>query len=215
MKNKVILFDIDHTLFDTNTLRHIISQELQKQLPTLSLNEIQTADAAAHTKMNMLQKFSPLQFAQLFSEEVKGKVSAEDVVHIWTNKEIFTQCVYPDAAPVLQHLEDKGYILGIFSTGVTDFQLAKIAALEAFLDREHVHIFELKDERLPEIIHKYEDKEIILIDDTLHILQQANMIDPLLKTIWIKRDKLTAKQHIEGFNPYAVIDNLNELLSVI
>lgn len=207
MKNKIILFDIDHTLFDTNLFRQLVAERLHRKLPSMTMSQIMEADNAAHKKMKNTNTFSPVNAANFFSLEINSQISPDEIVDIWTDKQMFQSCLYDDVLPVLRKLQNEGFVMGVFSTGIAEFQIEKIAALQSFFQKEHIHIFELKDIKLQVIIGKYKDDKMILVDDSLFILKQAKEIDQNVMVIWIRRDAITAGQHIEGFDPDKTIQS--------
>ena len=62
--------------------------------------------------------------------------------------------------------------LGIFSKGESEFQKEKLRKtnLESFFKREHLHIFEDKVVSIKEILGKYRNYKIYLVDDKLNVL---------------------------------------------
>ncbi|QQG40455.1 MAG: hypothetical protein HYV37_02690 [Candidatus Levyibacteriota bacterium] len=154
MMKKVVLFDIDYTLFDT--------------------------------------------------EKFKG-----------TNLQTFA--LYKEAVDVLEKLKDTVY-LGIFSEGNLDLQKTKLikTKIHSSFTRKHIHIVVNKEERIEQVLKKYKNCLVFLVDDKLTVLCQAKKLLPSLVAIWVKRGIYAEKQlPINGFTPDAIIENLRELIPII
>lgn len=108
--------------------------------------------------------------------------------------------------------------LGIFSKGETQFQktkLEKIGMLK-FFEENDIHIFDDKDANLMNVLEKYKDSKLILVDDKLGILRSAKKHLPQIITVWVKRGPYAQTQEpIEDFTPNATIDNLSNLFSIV
>lgn len=154
MKQKIVLFDIDYTLFDT-------------------------------------EKFKD------------------------TNLQTFR--LYEEAVDVLAKLKEKAY-LGIFSEGNLDLQKTKLfrTKIHNSFTKKHTHIVMNKEQTLKEVLNKYKNYLVFLVDDKLTVLYQAKKLLPTLVTIWVKRGKYAnAQEPIEGFTPDAIIRDLRELPKII
>ncbi|MCL5438455.1 MAG: hypothetical protein M1268_00515 [Patescibacteria group bacterium] len=108
--------------------------------------------------------------------------------------------------------------LGIFSEGEFVFQKKKLTKtdIEKYFINDNIHIHKNKEEVLNDILSKYKDGSIFLIDDKLTILNEAKKILPSIFTIWVKRGEYAEKQkNIMNFKPDAVVTNLKKIMIII
>ena len=125
--------------------------------------------------------------------------------------------IYEEVIEVLESLS-KIARLGIFSKGKTEFQkikLEKTGMMKFFKDYD-IHIFDDKDANLINVLGKYKDSKLFLVDDKLEILYSAKKHMSKVFTIWVKRGPFAKIQEpISGFKPDAEIMNLQEIVSII
>lgn len=128
-----------------------------------------------------------------------------------------TYCLYEEVLEILKKLS-KIADLGIFSQGEIGFQEAKLrnTKIEDFFKRKHLNILENKELEFSDVLNKYKDYKIFLVDDHLGVLRLAKKIMPSIIAIWIKRGPHAEKQKkIDGFDPDNTILNLKELVCII
>lgn len=127
------------------------------------------------------------------------------------------------------YLEDSGALLSLFrlgtlcafsevtKNGTVDLQRKKLSKLEIehFFDESNIHISTDKIKQLPEILEKYKDGLIILVDDRVEVLEEAKKIAQEksyqdLFTVWVQRgshaEKTTSRRR--SFNVDAVTKDL-------
>jgi FMN phosphatase YigB (HAD superfamily) len=153
-KGKVVLFDIDYTLFDTGEF-----------------------------KDSMLRNFN----------------------------------IYEGTIGILVKLGDIAN-LGIFSNGEPGFQRAKLEKTDMlkFFKENDIHIFDDKDANLINVLEKYKDTKLFLVDDKLTILSSAKQRMPQITAIWVKRGPYAQNQQpIDNFVPDATIDDLSRLYNIV
>ena len=125
--------------------------------------------------------------------------------------------IYKEVIEVLENLKDIA-ILGIFSEGDLDFQNQKLIKtdIKKYFNEIHTHIVVNKVNEIKRVFEKYKDSKIFLIDDKLSILSELKNFMPLVFGIWIKRGWFADNQKpIEGFEPDATVDNLQEIVKII
>ena len=108
--------------------------------------------------------------------------------------------------------------LGIFSEGELGFQHEKLlqTSIDSHFQKEHVHIVAKKQEALSDILDKYNEASLFLVDDRLEILMYAKKHKPDCYTIWMKRGPFASdQQQIEGFSPDATIEDLRMVLDIV
>jgi len=125
--------------------------------------------------------------------------------------------IYEEVMQVLDSLNTIA-ILGIFSTGINEFQKIKLekTAVAKFFKEKDIHIFDDKDANLISVLEKYKNSKIFLVDDKLSILYHAKKHMDSVFTIWVKRGPFAqAQKPISGFNPDAQVKNLQEVVGII
>ncbi len=151
---KIVLFDIDYTLFDTDLFKE--------------------SDLTKHT----------------LYEEVVGVLV-----------EIATYAT-----------------LGIFSEGNIELQRNKLLKTDILknFNEEDIHIFLEKTTPIPQVIEKYKDHQIFLVDDRSSILEKVKKHSPAVFTVFIDREKRIWKgDEPTDYQADAVIKNLNKLVDLV
>ena len=108
--------------------------------------------------------------------------------------------------------------LGIFSKGEDTFQNVKLreTGIKEFFKQENVHVFENKDVNLKNVIERYKNLQIYLVDDKLVTLYNAKTNTPSVFTVWIKRGPFTKDESLlNNFSPDATITNLKEIIPIV
>ncbi len=214
-KQKVVLFDIDNTLFDTTNFRQSLYRSVAEALDydVKLLSEIgQNIIAGCIGEFGF---FDPHVFALRLALELNREKDQELIEKAILDKRNFENGLYKESLGVVENLA-KDVIIGIFSRGYTTFQERKIASLKHLLDRDHVHITINKHETLPGLVAKYTGKTLYLVDDALDVLYTAWKLRNDIVTIWVKRGKYALSQDpILGFTPSVVVKNLEEVVPII
>lgn len=216
MKNKVIFFDIDYTLFNTEKFRQKVYERMQQLFPQYSLDEIRISANKVYDAIRDKGPFTAHEFSLEFIHITGIDVTVETIEKIWWDKQILIGSLYDEAEKTLQILEEKGIAtLGIFSSG-GKLQKEKIHTLSHFFKEEHVHIHMIKDDHLEEILPQYEGKRIFFIDDYIPVLEKIKSYNPQITTIWIKRGRMAEKfTPSDLFTPDFTIATLHEVLPII
>ena len=127
MNKPIILFDIDHTLIDTNKLKKQTSAAL---ISTIGINKKLLADAENRYIKNLSHPhdFRPSSYIKQLSQYFR--VEKEILNDIFFKKsELYKKSLYPEIKTALGFLSKKAN-LGIFSEGGKKFQTAKITLSE-------------------------------------------------------------------------------------
>jgi phosphoglycolate phosphatase-like HAD superfamily hydrolase len=125
--------------------------------------------------------------------------------------------IYEEVEKILAELKEVA-TLGIFSKGENEFQKTKLkkTGMLKFFEKNDIHIFVDKDANLMDVIRKYKDSKLFLVDDKLGILFSAKKNMPEITTIWVKRGPYALVQKpIEDFIPDAIIDDLSNLFNIV
>ncbi len=214
MKNKVILFDIDYTLFDVGAYKENIFLRLQKYFP--DTEDFLTIARDTYVEIRQEGWFDVKRYT---NQLLTHAISTEDkkaLEEVWSEPVLLSESIYPEAVSVLKDLTKQGVTLGIFSSGVVAFQKSKIAILSHFFQEKNIHIYGLKDQNLSEVLRMYKDETIILIDDFIPVIEKAKKEKVDLVAIWIRRGKFG--EHMspsENFSPDFTEDNLQNVPHII
>ncbi len=213
-KQKIILFDIDYTLFDVAKFRKKIFKSI---IGFVGKNKIDKIDKILediyYTSRERVGYFKMDGFLEDVSRKFKINVALTNIL----KDEIFSDNLYGETKEVLEYIaKDPSIKIGIFSGGEFGFQLKKIQEVSNFFHKEHVNIIKQKHLNISEIIKKYKSFRIYLVDDVFDILYNAKKIDKKLISIWIKRGRFAkSAKPIGEFKPDFEIRNLKEIISII
>lgn len=108
--------------------------------------------------------------------------------------------------------------LGIFSKGNVEFQKTKLkkTGMISFFKEKDMHIFDDKDVNLINVLDRYKDSKLFLVDDKLSVLATAKKLMPQIIAVWVKRGPYAQIQKpIPGFAPDAEIKNLSEVVRIV
>lgn len=214
-KNSVILFDIDYTLFDTEIFREKLYDSISLALGIEKDKLTDKQQDAIRSIRSEVGYFHPEKFSHYLALSLNREKDEDKILKAIFKPENFLKVYYRETESVLKSLSGK-LPLGVFSKGYSSLQKEKIKKLKKFLEDKHIHISTNKFESLPEILNKYKDKTLYIVDDALDVLHNAKQLSSSVITIWIKRGFFAEKQQpIEGFAPDAIIENLSELLPIV
>lgn len=212
---KVILFDIDYTLFDTEIFRKKLYKNISLAVKE-DRSKIESIGKIIYEELrNKYGYFNPIEFIKKFKKRLKSNTDLAAIEKsIWDEK-AFQASIYKETVEVLDAVEKSAQV-GIFSKGHDRFQRAKLKAIAHFLQIKHIHIVVDKYASLPELIRKYEKHKLYLVDDELEALHSASKLRRDILTIWVKRGKYATKQEpIPEFAPNATVMNLRKITSII
>lgn len=188
---KIILFDIDYTLIDSDKLRLFAHQEILKQLK-ISKVEVERATENFSKTLKSSLEFSPQRYARFLTNYFADSLIEKKATDILNEPAIYQQATYPETIPALKILK-QNCSLGIFSEGVRKFQITKItlSGIINYLDRGLIFIYPEKSGVMKSIIRKI-GKVYVIDDNPEHIveLSKINGVSP----IWLKRGPKTQKE---------------------
>ena len=217
---KVILFDIDYTLFDSSKFRKKLYSAIKISLKKKDIHVPDEKLVNAYKVLrNEVPYFSPRIFAKKLGNEIGEKIDEDFLETEIFGSIIFNHNLYEEVLEVFKMLSKiEDLEIGIFSTGEEKFQGQKINEIINLLNSKHIHIHLYKDDNLTTVVKKYKEMKLILVDDVLKILAKASSIDQDLITIWIERkekSEFNKNDYIGDFKPSHEIKNLNEVVSII
>lgn len=216
MQNKVVLFDIDHTLFNTDHYQKAGFEKIAAMFEGVSHEHAIQAAKEVYTKIREVDVFHPYRFGQKLNEFLQGDVDPEKIAEVFENKAFLSSCVYDDVHETLETLSQKNIPLGIFSTGEKKLQMEKIDVIGHYFTQEDIHIYPLKDVEIPHILKQYEGKDVYIIDDIARVLEEVYNQNPQVTTIWITRKGASYHDNAEGkFKPNKNITGLLQVLDIV
>jgi FMN phosphatase YigB (HAD superfamily) len=213
---KIILFDIDYTLFQTDHFRNLLYTDFAKTV-RCSISEMQNIAQRAE-KETKKQKglFDPQTWIALIQQHFSLAVTKEALEKIFWNDALFKQSLESNIVEILTALQKKGYTIGIFSTGESVLQRKKIETIQHLVTNEHVYILANKLTSLENILHAYYNETLIIVDDLPIILAAAKQDNPGFTTILRQNEKQYEQTNsTKNFHPDYTIKHLSELLSIL
>ncbi|HSW97709.1 MAG TPA: hypothetical protein VLF89_07840 [Candidatus Saccharimonadales bacterium] len=218
-KRKIILFDIDHTMFDASLYRKLMFDLITDYLAFEDRGKLhQTLEEIYISHRKKLGYFD----LEILLEELVQQLAIEaDTKAVFEavlkDKESYQRAIFDETVSVLEEIaQHKDITLGIFSGGREEHQFRKIENFIHLFDKEHINILKMKERDLPEIMKKYIHDRLYLVDDILQILYNAKKSHGDITTIWMKRGPIAAQQdRIQNFTPEYTVSNLREVVPII
>lgn len=206
MKGKIILFDIDDTLFNSFSFLNSFYSKISDEF---NLNNTELIKIRALYEENKKRNgyFLPEAFLDQISRSFPS-IDRELLHKIFWNIDLFEENMYKDTS-VIRDLSKVAKI-GIFSKGDSNFQNQKLTLFQDLLDDYNVHIFPNKKNKISEVLEKYKDFQVYLIDNQNDVLIKAKEILPEVYAILIDRNN---SNKAEG--GIVKIISLNDLKSII
>ncbi len=212
-KKKLILLDIDNTVFDSGAYRVTLFERICEELGHNEKKEdfVRSCHELADTMVRGTGMFDTEKFVDTILEKFHVSVDkrADIVAHLY--KPEYTKLhVHAEVMDVLDRLSQLGE-LGILSQGEDRFQRTKLVSFLRYLSSEHIHIHLDKRSQMESIFERYLDYDVYYVDDMLIMLAAAKKADAKVRTIWIKRGRYAhAQPELEGFLPDATVLDMSE-----
>jgi phosphoglycolate phosphatase-like HAD superfamily hydrolase len=215
-ERKIVLFDIDYTVFNTDKYLHSLHTTFAQVLsiPQDEAEEL-VKQAIANTR-KVKQHFDP----QMFLSEVSHLANKSDIQHalsdVFWNKAMYSQAIYAEVTAVIRTLREEGIEVGILSTGNDRHQRQKIETLAEFFAQENIHIFVNKLLELEKVITKYASFMIFIVDDLEEVLATAKHRDKSIITVQIRKPKNYEIADKHGtIKPDFIVESLEEIISIV
>lgn len=209
--SKVVLFDIDYTLFDSDTFRKKVYQAISEVIGEDNADRLHSLYAGIVDEYGY---FNPQVFFKRVAKNLSNKDKAKLRKTIW-RKENFEGNFFRETITVLSRLIPITRV-GIFSKGDSTWQRAKLSAIAHLFDEKHIHIHVSKKQALPDIIKKYKKYKLYLVDDALDVLYKAKKLKKDVFVIWVKRGHYAKTQNpIPGFKPDAQVVDLLKIVDIV
>ncbi|HSW88887.1 MAG TPA: hypothetical protein VLG12_07025 [Candidatus Saccharimonadales bacterium] len=216
---KIILFDIDHTMFDASLYRTLMFDLIADYLAFEDRGKLQ--QTLEEIYVSHRQRIGYFDLEILLEELVQQLAIEADTRAVFEavleDKASYERAIFDETVAVLEEIgHHKDIILGVFSGGREEHQFRKIQNFIHLFDKEHIHILKMKERDLPEIMQKYTKDTLYLVDDILQILYNAKKSHGNITTIWMKRGTIAARQdQIPGFTPDFTVTNLKEVVPIV
>ncbi|MBI2621213.1 MAG: HAD hydrolase-like protein [Candidatus Levybacteria bacterium] len=201
---RIILFDIDGTIFDALSFIEGFYQTIS-QVFNLSDQDIGKIKKIYKKTKEKYDYFYPPYFESKITK-IFPKILGDELHKILWNVDLFEKNVYKDASAINSLTN---IVIGILSKGDSDFQRQKIKFIKN-LAEENIHVFKNKIENLGQVLKKYNDYEIFLVDNETEVLRKAKALNRSVITILINRN---GKQQED--NGIIKIKNLEEIKKII
>lgn len=163
--DKIILFDIDITLIDSDIMDGLVEQRFS-EISGTSLNKIKETDAAYFKTIESTKDFDIWEYSSFYGKTFNKNM--QTYLDVFLEADIYKKCLYPDTISSLEKLS-RSHTLGIFSEGFDYFQLLKLesAGLIDFFDEKLIHIYRRKctEEALSELPDK-----CTIVDDSVRVI---------------------------------------------
>jgi len=187
-----LLFDIDHTLIDTNKLRQLISAELIKAL-NIQRQEFEEAEIKYTKRLNYKNDFNPQDYLTVLSIELEAEFRVLSSI-FFEKESLYRRSLYHETSKVIELLS-KSFRLGIFSEGFTSFQSLKLSnsGINRYFDKGLKYIFRRK--LSPESISKL-SKPVVVIDDSREVVE-ALCSEKEIVPVWLNRKDDTNHSYIK------------------
>ena len=208
--------DSDYTLWHTDHFRDLLYPQLAKETG-YTLEEFFSLAKEIDGQTKKQKGFLHLDtWLTLIHKAAQTNVAKETLQKLLWEETLYTESLEKNIAETLTTLRNRGYTLGIFSTGEKLFQEKKLTSIDHLFTHEHVYIFNDKVSEMEMVLQKYATDEIIIVDDLPKVLSTAKQVNPTIITVLRTSNKRyeTTPQDA-GFKPDYSIKQLGELLTII
>ncbi len=214
--NTIILFDIDHTIFNTHLYRKKLYENLAKEIGA----DVKYFTKTARSEYKKLRKttyyLDPDVFLKTILAHFAKSTELKKLKSVFWDSKLYESCIYKDVKETFSLINQRGLNIGIFSTGDMDHQKIKIESLKEFLSDNHIYISKDKFKIIKDTFEIYKEHHAFLVDDFPQILESAEAYNKDIFTVFIKRKKSHPDLIIpDNFKPDATITNLKQLVDII
>ena len=216
-KPKIVLFDIDYTLFDTSVFKETINKKIKDKVGN---NRLKNLDKKINNIFLKSREeagyFNPRHFVSMINAEFKINLPLSFLDRNLGDESLYEN-LYNDVKDVLEKLSrESNLFIGVFSAGDIKFQKSKIKLIRHLFHKDHIHIFLNKEFEVKKTIDKYKNHKLFIIDDWLNILEKSKKMNKSVITIWIKRkgNEFRKKNEIKFIPDYELSD-LRRVVSII
>jgi hypothetical protein len=205
MKKTIIFLDIDGVIFDSSKFLSVFCEKISQE------NNLGEETEKLERLYQEVKREEGFFDPQMFLDKISSKylIAKEILEKSWWSEESFSKCLLIDENFFKE--VRKIALIGIFSKGEINFQKKKIEKFMNFINADDVHIFEDKIIKINEILAKYNDSNIYVVDDDLRVLENFKKANRLVFTILVKKEKaITVNDNID-----IAMDNVSEILPLL
>lgn len=183
MNKKIILFDIDLTLFNNNRFVELKDDQIIKYVGIKNIEKYKRLLPKYLMTLQNQRDFSPDRFIEIVCEKFKFKDKEKLLKLTYKDKTLYNRSLFEDVRETLDILHNK-YHLGIFSEGKADFQSFKLNSLglNKYFEKELIFIVDAKDTK--EVIDRL-PKDVVIVDDKERICDF--LFEKNIDCIWLNR----------------------------
>lgn len=215
-KNKVVLLDIDHTIFNTELYRKKLYENLGMALGLMNEDYFKILNDKYLETKKEFGYFKLDEFLKKIYLLSKRDTSIKMLQSIFEDKNLIDTSLFQDVKKVLMQLKSMNIQIGIFSTGELTFQTAKIEEIKKYLKRNHIYIVSDKFKIIKATLNGYNHYKTYLVDDYPQVLESAKIHNKNVFTVFMKRKESYPFRVIpKNFKPDATITNLSQLIYII
>lgn len=203
---KIILFDIDGTLFDVSKFLSLFYANLSShfQLNNLDIENLQKL-------YDDTKKEAGYFIPSLFINKINSnfpQINKDTLEKLFWSADLFEKSMHKDVS-VIKDLSNLATI-GIFSKGDNKFQKYKLKFINCSINDKNIYIYPNKIDKINETLSYYTNCIIYLVDDRLDVLTKVKEINSDVKIILIDRNgRFSHNKDISR------IKNLNEIKSIL
>lgn len=179
--SRIILFDIDYTLLDTDILKKIHFSQIKNILGVKSVT-LSRLFAKYVNSLDDTCDFNPDDIIRMLSD--KFKIDEEELEEVfYDNPESYRRSLYSGVSELLEALDDS--TLGIYSEGSKKFQMVKISqtGISKYFSLNHIYIFRRKS--LMSALAKLPQRAVVVDDNLDRIITLKKHTN--LQPVWINR----------------------------
>lgn len=200
LRDHIILFDIDGTLFDTQAFGRLVFPKITKLIGK-DEKLIKKVIEEYFSKLDSGTDFHPGDFLNHLS--TRFSIDLKLLNDIFYNKKFYQKALYKEVTRVLKRLM-KNYKLGIYSEGFIEFQKKKLlySGVLSYFDSNYIYISRRK---LKDINKDSLPKRCYIVDNSIEVVKK---LTDKYNPIWINREN---KQ--DYYSP--MISNLNQLINLL
>ncbi len=200
---KIILFDIDDTIINTELFRKIQDETLANYLG-VDDQEIKKVRSDYYFSLKKSTDFFIDDYLKIVAKKYHHDL--ENLKKVFFGQRNIQLCLYEDVKPVFAKLKKLGYTLGVFSEGFVSFQKFKLETNDLLKFFDHEYIFLLRRKIDPNILKKLPQNTIIVDDKPTIINKLKNFAN--ITPIQIIRENKQANPKVTE----KVITSLSELI---
>ena len=205
-KPKLVLLDVDRTLFDRQRYRKFIQEKV------LEKTGIDNSSEESIYKQTIFEKgvFDRDYYLNLLSSKISTNNSLDVLRQMLFDESILTNYLYADVSYFLEQISMTAK-LGVLSMGDYNFQKSKLSSFQRLLESDKIYILPDKKKEAERITSENKEFQVYFIDDDPETLEIYKKSDPNWTTILIERYGPNDYNYVSDFE----ITSLQEGVEII